>query len=174
MRRVETRLIGALLLLGSLCPMGMENALLAQAARRRGVAREARLSSPSEETSARFRALVERQARAWETRDFAAAGADWLPGGELISPGGRVPASGLKDAIEGYARYFRDLKVTVTRTFVSADGSKAAIEWDWEVTRKRDGARGLTHDAILVDLVDGKIASWREYFNLAASVDANP
>ena len=28
------------------------------------------------------------------------------------------------------------------------------------------------HDAIIVDLVGGKIASWREYFDLGNSVEA--
>ena len=35
------------------------------------------------------RALVERQARAWECADVAAITADFAPDGVLISPGGR-------------------------------------------------------------------------------------
>ena len=31
-------------------------------------------------------------------------------------------------------------------------------------TRKRDRKRATTHDAILVHLVGGKIATWNEYF----------
>jgi len=48
--------------------------------------------------------------------------------------------------------------------FLSEDGTRLAIQWDWTVTRKRDGKRATTHDAILVHLVGGKIASWNEYF----------
>ena len=54
------------------------------------------------------------------------------------------------------------------------DGKKLAIEWDWGITRKKDGKRGVSHDAIIVDLVGGKIASWREYYDPAASGEANP
>ena len=38
-----------------------------------------------------------------------------------------------------------------------------------------DGLREVSQfhpDAIIVDLVDGKIASWREYFDLGSSVEA--
>jgi ketosteroid isomerase-like protein len=66
---------------------------------------------------------------------------------------------------------YTDLSVTITNVFASPDGSKVAIEWLWDVARKSDGARSLTSDAIIVDLVDGKIASWREYFDLSTSVE---
>jgi ketosteroid isomerase-like protein len=58
--------------------------------------------------------------------------------------------------------------------FAAPDGKKVAIEWDWAITRKRDGNRGISHDAIMVDLKDGKIASWREYYDPAASGEAKP
>jgi len=116
--------------------------------------------------------LVDRQARAWERNDFALGAGDWLPDGELVSPAARVPAADLAREVSEFHRHYTDLEVTVLNVFCSADRSKVAIEWDWEVTRRSDGVRGLTHDAIVVDLVDGKIASWREYFDLGGSVEA--
>jgi hypothetical protein len=64
--------------------------------------------------------------------------------------------------------------VAVKNALLSTGGNKAAIEWDWEVTRSRDTARGMTYDEIFVDLNDGKIASWRDYFDFGDSVDAKP
>jgi ketosteroid isomerase-like protein len=122
----------------------------------------------------RMRQLVDRQVQAWEKQDFGIAAGDWLPTAELISPGGRAAVSGLPGAISGYFKQFRDLHVTVKNVFASADGTKLAIEWDWDVTRIRDGARQTTHDAIIVDLRGEKIASWREYFDFGDSVDAHP
>ena len=119
-------------------------------------------------------ALVNRQVQAWEKNDFALAAADWLPTGELISPGGHVPAKEMQAAMAGYFKQFRDLRVTVKNVFSSTDGAKVAIEWDWDVTRRRDGARAVTHDAIIVDLVGGRIASWREYYDFGNSIDAKP
>jgi ketosteroid isomerase-like protein len=66
------------------------------------------------------------------------------------------------------------LRVTVKDVLISTAGAKAAIEWDWDVTRRRDGARAVTRDAIIVVLVGGRIASWREYFDFGNSIDARP
>ena len=119
-------------------------------------------------------ALVERQALAWERNDFGLAAPDWLPDGELTSPAGRVPAAEIEQELTTFHQRFADLRVTVSKVFASADGTSVAIEWDWEVTRRSDGVRGVTHDAIIVDLVGGKIASWREYFDLGGSVEGTP
>jgi ketosteroid isomerase-like protein len=126
------------------------------------------------DNTVKIRELVDRQVQAWEKHDFGIAAPDWLPNGELISPGGHVPAEEMQTAMTGYFKHFSDLRVTVKNAFISTDGAKAAIEWDWEVTRRRDGVRAVTHDAIIVDLVGGKIASWREYFDFSNSIDANP
>jgi len=114
--------------------------------------------------SAPVRALVKRQVQAWEKRDFALAADDWLPEGVLLSPGGHVVRKDMQRAILDYFRNFTDLKVTVNEMFLSRDGTRLAIQWDWTVTRKRDRKRATTHDAILVHLVGGKIATWSEYF----------
>ena len=134
----------------------------------------ARHDPAKSENPVKIRELVDRQAQAWEKNDFGIAAPDWLPGGELISPGGRVPVGEIQTAMAGYFKQFRDLRVTVNNVFISTDGAKAAIEWDWDVTRRRDGARAVSHDAIIVDLVGGKIASWREYFDFGNSIDAKP
>jgi ketosteroid isomerase-like protein len=59
---------------------------------------------------------------------------------------------------------FTDLKLTVNEMFLPDDGTRPAIQWDWTVTRKRDGKRATAHDAILVHLAGGKIATFNEYF----------
>lgn len=118
-----------------------------------------------------LRALVERQARSWEQNDFALAAGDWLPEGVLVSPGGQWRTDELAGAMTAFHRDYTDLVVTIKNIFATADGTKLAIEWDWTVTRKIDGTRGTTPDAIIGDLIDGKIKSWREYFDLSGSVE---
>ena len=125
-------------------------------------------------TQAALNAILARQMKAWQTQDFSVAAGDWLPDGMLVSPGGRVKVGELPAVIQDYAAHFGDLHVTVTRTFLSQDGKSALIEWDWEVTRKRDGKHGVTHDAIVVDFEGTKIKTWHEFFDLGDSVDANP
>ena len=119
---------------------------------------------PTKNDSGQVRALVNRQVQAWEKRDFAVAADDWLPNGELFSPKGHVVKKDMQRAILDYFKNFTDLKVTVNEVFLSGDGTKLAIQWDWTVTRKRDRKRTTTHDAILVHLVGRKIATWNEYF----------
>jgi len=70
----------------------------------------------------------------------------------------------MQSAILDYFKSFTDLKVTVNEMFLSGDGTRLAIQWDWTVTRKRNRKRATTHDAILVHFVGGKIATWNEYF----------
>jgi ketosteroid isomerase-like protein len=129
-------------------------------------------SGLTQQTAARQ--LVERQARAWEKQDFTLAASDWLPTAVLMSPEGNTPATQMPASMKDYFKDFADLQVTIKNLFASPDGKKVAIEWDWAVTRKKDGKRGTSHDAIIVDLVGGKIASWREYYDPASSVEGKP
>ena len=120
------------------------------------------------------RQLVERQATAWERQDFTLAASDWLPTAVLTSPEGNTPAPQMAASMKDYFKDFSDLHVTIKNVFASPDGKKLAIEWDWAITRRKDGKRGVSHDAIIVGLQGGKIASWREYYDPAASGEANP
>jgi hypothetical protein len=123
-----------------------------------------RADAPTRNDSAPVRALVNRQVQAWEKRDFAIAADDWLANGKLFFRGGHVVKKDMQSVILAYFKKFTDLKVTVNEVFLSADGTRLAIQWDWTVTRKRDRKRTTTHDAILVHLIGGKIATWNEYF----------
>ena len=100
--------------------------------------------------------LVNREVQAWEKRDFAIAADDWLPNGEWFSFGGQVVKKDMQSAILDYFKNFTDLKLTVNEMFLSEDATRLAIQWDWTVTRKRDGKRATAHDAILVHLVAEK------------------
>ena len=102
------------------------------------------------------------------------AASDWLPTAVLTSPEGNTPAAQMAASMKDYFKDFSDLHVTIKNVFASPDGKKLAIEWDWAITRRKDGKRGVSHDAIIVDLQGAKIASWREYYDPAASGEANP
>ena len=77
---------------------------------------------------------------------------------------GHVFKKDMQRAILDYFKNFTDLKIKLNEMFLSQDGTRLAIQWDWTVTRKRDRKRTTTHDAILVHLVGRKIATWNEYF----------
>ena len=117
--------------------------------------------------------LVRRQIRLWETNDHGAeALADWLPDGVLTAPRGvHEVSTSLREVVDGWHLLFTDLHVELTSLFASSDGRWLSIEWTWQATRKSDGASGTTPDAIVVELRDGKIASWREYFDTFGSIE---
>ena len=112
------------------------------------------------------RALVERQARAWERGDVAAITADFAPDGVLISPGGRWQGhDALRIAAEAFFAVSTDVQITVTRVLL--DGDQGAVEWTWSETRRADGRRHTVEDAIIFVLRDDRIIYWREYFDTA-------
>ena len=74
------------------------------------------------------RALVERQARAWNRADPAAIVADFAPDGVLISPRGRWRGhDALRRAVESVFAAVSDVQVVVTRVLLEAD--QGAAEW---------------------------------------------
>ncbi len=70
-------------------------------------------------------------------------------------------------AAESFFAVSCDVQVMVTRVLL--DGDWGAVEWIWSETRRADGRRFATDDAIIVEVRDGKIAYWREYFDTAAT-----
>lgn len=118
-------------------------------------------------------ALLGRQGQAWLTGEFSlAAAADWHEEGVLTAPGNRIPKAALARTIEDFHRQYGDLVLTVTNVIRSPDGRRMALEWLWEISRRDDGARSRTEDAIIVDFDEnGLILSWREYFDTVGSVE---
>lgn len=111
------------------------------------------------------RALVERQARAWENEDLDAITADFAPDGVLVSPGGRWQGpKAIRAAAEQFFAGTTGVRVEVTRVLL--DGDAGAAEWTWTESRS-DGTRRTAEDAIVFELRDGRIARWREYFDPA-------
>jgi ketosteroid isomerase-like protein len=68
-------------------------------------------------------------------------------------------------------QHYEDVEITVSNVFGSPDGTYIGLEWTYASTRKSDGQRSVTPDAIIVEMHDGLIRSWREYFDLSTSVE---
>jgi len=117
------------------------------------------------------RELIELHARAFAANDWDAVSAHWHPEAELVSPGGTWPVSALPAIMVDLEAHYSDIEITVTNVFASADGGHIALEWTYASTRRSDGERSAVPDAIIVELRDGLIYSWREYFDLSASVE---
>lgn len=118
-------------------------------------------------------ALLERQVSLWtDNADDVGALADWAPDGVLTAPRGvRVGRDELLGVIDGWHRLFSDLRIDLTSWFASADGTRLALEWEWHVRRRADGAASTTLDAIIIELHENKIVRWAEYFDTFGSLE---
>jgi ketosteroid isomerase-like protein len=112
------------------------------------------------------RALVERQARAWKRADPAAIVADFAPDGVLISPRGRWRGhDAVRRAAESVFAAVSDVQVVVTRVLLEADQGRPS--GPGAKPNRADGRRHTVEDAIIFELRDDKLVSWREYLDTA-------
>jgi uncharacterized protein (TIGR02246 family) len=112
------------------------------------------------------RALIERQAHAWVVQDIELALPDFAPDAIFQSPGGRwVGREEIRKVANAFFQETASVKITILR--VIFDGRYGAVEWTWEETMRVTYRRRFAEDAIVFEIVDGKIVYWREYFDTA-------
>lgn len=108
--------------------------------------------------------LIEQAKTAWIDRDAAALAQLFTPDGELIVPGQRWQGQAMIRAeISKFAHQYTDVSITIQRIIL--DGNKAAVEWHYEDTEKATGQRNQADDAIILEVKNGRISYWREYFD---------
>lgn len=112
------------------------------------------------------KALIERQAHAWIVQDIELALPDFAPDAIFQSPGGRwVGREEIRKVANACFRETISVKINILR--VIFDGHYGAVEWTWEETLRANNRRRFAEDAIVFEIVDGKIVYWREYFDTA-------
>ncbi len=117
------------------------------------------ISSPQE-----IRAIVERAKNAWVARDADALAQLFTPDAQLIVPGQRWQGQAkIREEVAKFSRLYTDVQITIHRTIV--DGNHAAVEWHYEDTEKATGKRSQADDAIVIEVKNGRISYWREYFD---------
>lgn len=120
------------------------------------------------------RELIELHAHAFENGDWDAIRDSWDDEGELVAPSGRWAKQEMPTVMEDLISKTTDIGIEVTTVFASAEGDRIAAEWTYSCTRRSDGERSSVQTALLIDLRDGLVLSWREYFDLSASVEFVP
>ena len=117
------------------------------------------ISSPQE-----IRAIVEQAKNAWVARDADALAQLFTPDAQLIVPGQRWQGQAkIRTEVAKFARLYTDVQITIHRTIV--DGNCAAVEWHYEDTETATGKRSQADDAIVIEVKNGRISYWREYFD---------
>ena len=117
------------------------------------------ISSPQQ-----IRAIVKQAQNAWVARDADALAQLFKPDGVLIVPGQRWRGQAkIREEVAKFSRLYTDVQITIHRTIV--EGNRAAVEWHYEDTEKATGKRSQADDAIVIEVTNGRISYWREYFD---------
>ena len=120
------------------------------------------------ESQQNIRSLIEQARNAWVTRDVDALTELFALDGELIVPSHRSQGRAkIREQIASFAQQYIDVNITIQRIVI--DGNQAAVEWHYEDTEKSTGKRNQADDAIIIEVKDGQICYWREYFDTSSS-----
>lgn len=121
-------------------------------------------ASQNSSSSQDIRQIVERAKNAWIDRDADALAQLFTADAQLIVPGQTWQGQArIRDEIAKFARQYTDVQITIHRTIV--DGNRAAVEWHYEDMEKATGKRSQSDDAIVIEVQNGLISYWREYFD---------
>src|SRR5579859_5011492 len=113
-----------------------------------------------------FAELVQRQARAWEEQDVEGILADFHPDAVFAAPGMTVRGhDDIRQAVLEYFACYHQIRARIILVIADPSGRHGAVEWHWSATSRASGVREGTPDGIIVDLRDGLITRWREYFD---------
>jgi uncharacterized protein (TIGR02246 family) len=111
-----------------------------------------------------IRSTIELARKAWIDRDADALAELFTEDGTLIVPGQRWQGqTRIRSQIAKFARDYTDVSITIERIII--DGDRAAVEWHYEDTEKATGKRNRSDDAIVLEVQNGRISYWREYFD---------
>jgi uncharacterized protein (TIGR02246 family) len=111
-----------------------------------------------------IRSTIELARTAWIDRDADALAQLFAEDGILIVPGQRWQGRDrIRSEIAKFARDYTDVNITIHRIIIDRD--RAAVEWHYEDTETATGKRNRSDDAIVLEVQNGLISYWREYFD---------
>ncbi len=122
-----------------------------------------RAESSGQTDRATVETLVRDHARAWMTGDTALARQILHEDARFAYPRRRVDRETWISELAGFHQTAEDVRVYVHRVVV--DGSQFAVEWQFASTERDTGARTAVGDAIVGEVLDGRIVLWKEYLD---------
>jgi uncharacterized protein (TIGR02246 family) len=123
-------------------------------------------ASQNSSHSSDIHSTIELARTAWIDRDADALAQLFTEDGILIVPGQRWQGRAkIRSEIAKFARDYTDVSITIHRIII--DRGKAAVEWHYEDTERATGKRNRSDDAIVIEVENGQISYWREYFDPA-------
>jgi uncharacterized protein (TIGR02246 family) len=111
-----------------------------------------------------IRSLIILAKDAWVAGDAEALANLFTVDAQLIVPSQRWQGQAkIREEVAKFVRLYTDIKITIHRIII--EGNLAAVEWHYEDTEKATGKRSQADDAIVIEVQNGRISYWREYFD---------
>jgi uncharacterized protein (TIGR02246 family) len=111
-----------------------------------------------------IRSLIILAKDAWVAGDAEALAHLFTVDAQLIVPGQRWQGQAkIREEVAKFVRLYTDVKITIHRIII--EGNLAAVEWHYEDIEKATGKRSQADDAIVIEVQNGRISYWREYFD---------
>lgn len=114
---------------------------------------------PDRLTHTGFDALLERLAAAWGALDAVAAADCFTDDAVYMEPPDVQLFRGREELLAYFSPLVPGTYLTVHRVWFNEDSQSGVAEFTFGV----EGKMSADHGVVVVDLADGKIASWREY-----------
>jgi hypothetical protein len=108
-------------------------------------------------------ALIERQARAWETGDEAEFLATLHAGAVFAYPGKRLTKEGVLRTFRDWKTGFRDTTLRVAHVVI--DGPRFSVEYVFSTTNRGTGVRTSVGTVATGEVRDGRLYVWKEYLD---------
>jgi uncharacterized protein (TIGR02246 family) len=111
-----------------------------------------------------IRSLIILAKDAWVAGDAEALAHLFTVDAQMIVPSQRWQGQAkIREEVAKFGRLYTDVKITIHRIII--EGNLAAVEWHYEDTEKATGKRSQADDAIVIEVQNGRISYWREYFD---------
>lgn len=114
--------------------------------------------------STTFEAVFQQAQRAWLMGDADSFASLFDEVGEFIVPGNRwIGQEDIRLAFQEYADTYEVMQIEVLQ--IIRAGERAVVEWRWTDRERTTGTTAQAEDAIIVEMLGGRITRWREYID---------
>ncbi len=111
-----------------------------------------------------IRSLIILAKDAWVAGDAEALAHLFTVDAQLIVPSQRWQGQAkIREEVAKFVRLYTDIKITIHRIII--EGNLAAVEWHYEDIERATGKHSQADDAIVIEVQNGRISYWREYFD---------
>lgn len=108
--------------------------------------------------------VIEEAQRAWLMSDAEAFVQLFDEIGEFIVPGNRwIGQEDIRLAFQDYCAAYEVVEIQVLQ--VIREGERAVVEWRWSDRERATGNTSQVEDAIIIEMLGGRITRWREYMD---------